>query len=228
VAARVPQRVGLRDAGTAPYLTVGVPSLAATYPAGAVTARAWWLQLGLGGAIRFIPAEACTAQRTSRTSRCRPTAWGCSTLSTVNAIAPVRVPGVGRAAVDAGCGTFCARGCRPAVRCLVGLLAIACMAGCIGESWPPPRSPSNSSTPGTLAAIDADDIRVLLARPLVLPTVAAGRACPVTPARMHSPVAQQADARGPGRGPLYPLTFYLGEDATLHLSGQIPGPGWAV
>ena len=34
-------------------------------------------------------------------------------------------------------------------------------------------------------------------------------------------MAQPADARGPGPGPLYPITFYLGEDATLRL-GDIP------
>lgn len=98
------------------------------------------------------------------------------------------------------------------------------MAGCSGGSPTPPGSRSISSTPRTPAATDADDIRALLSRPLVLPSVGAGQPCPVTPAQEHSPVAQPADARGPGRGPLYPLTFYLAEDATLHLRGQTPGP----
>ena len=98
------------------------------------------------------------------------------------------------------------------------------MAGCSGGSSSPPGSPSISSTPRAPSATDSADIRALLARPLVLPSVAAGQACPVKPAQMHSPVAQPADARGPGRGPLYPITFYLGEDATLHLRGETPGP----
>jgi hypothetical protein len=53
--------------------------------------------------------------------------------------------------------------------------------------------------------------------------VAAGQPCPVTPAQAHSPVAQPADARGPSPRPIYPITFYLGEDATLHLRGKTPG-----
>jgi hypothetical protein len=54
--------------------------------------------------------------------------------------------------------------------------------------------------------------------------VAAGQPCPVTPTQTHSPVSQPATARGPGRGPLYPITDYLGEDATLRLKGRPAGP----
>jgi len=118
---------------------------------------------------------------------------------------------------------FCARGHRVTVRCLVGLVAIACVAGCSSGSSTSRGSPSISSTPRPPAATD-DGIRALLARSLVLPSVGAGQACPVTPAQTHSPVAQPADALGPGRGPLYPISFYLGQEATLRLSGQTPGP----
>jgi len=110
------------------------------------------------------------------------------------------------------------------VRCVIGLLAIVCVTGCSGGSPTPSGPVSISSTPRAPSATDSADVRALLSRPLVLPSVTAGQECPVTPAQMHSPVAQPADARGPGRGPLYPITFYLGEDATLQLSGQTPGP----
>lgn len=64
----------------------------------------------------------------------------------------------------------------------------------------------------------------LLARPLRLPTVPAGGACPVSGATTRSPAAQEADARGLGTGPLYPIVFYTGEDANLRLRQQTPGP----
>ncbi|WP_433015918.1 hypothetical protein [Kribbella sp. CA-294648] len=78
-----------------------------------------------------------------------------------------------------------------------------------------------SAVPGTADA--SDDVRGLLARPMTVPAVARGERCPVTPAQNHAPVAQPADARGPGPGPLYPITFYLGEDATLRLDGEPAG-----
>lgn len=105
------------------------------------------------------------------------------------------------------------------MRHLVGLLAVACVVGCSGgtpvPSGPPPASPTPVTT-------DAEDVRALLSRPLALPSLPAGQQCPVTPARLHSPVAQPADARGPGRGPLYPITFYLGENSTLRLGKLTP------
>jgi hypothetical protein len=63
----------------------------------------------------------------------------------------------------------------------------------------------------------------LLARPLRLPRIAAGAPCPVSGATARSPVAQEADARGLGTGPLYPIAFYIGENATLQIGDQARG-----
>jgi len=108
------------------------------------------------------------------------------------------------------------------MRCMAGLLLGTWMTGCTdAPSLTPTSPPSVSSVPRTMAAADGDDVRALLARPLALRSVA-GQTCPVTPPQEHSPVAQPADSRGPGPGPLYPITFYLGEDSTLRLRGT-PG-----
>jgi hypothetical protein len=40
----------------------------------------------------------------------------------------------------------------------------------------------------------------------------------------RSGVVQPADARGLGTGPLYPITFYIGENGTLRLGRETPGP----
>jgi hypothetical protein len=99
-----------------------------------------------------------------------------------------------------------------------GVLLLALVSACTGEQPPAQSGPTSIESTAPLSpTTDADDVGALLARPLALPSVAPGHRCPVTPAQDHSPVAQPADARGPGPGPLYPITFYLGEDATLHL-----------
>ncbi|HEX5540202.1 MAG TPA: hypothetical protein VFX60_01350 [Micromonospora sp.] len=64
----------------------------------------------------------------------------------------------------------------------------------------------------------------MLARPLRLPTVPPGEVCPVSGVTERSPATQKSAARGLGAGPLYPITFYIGEDATLRLGTQTPGP----
>lgn len=98
------------------------------------------------------------------------------------------------------------------------LLLTACSA------TPPAVTPSASApAPSSTAAADTV-VDSLLARPLRLPTVPAGGACPVSGVTVRSPVAQEADARGLGTGPLYPITFYIGEDATLRLGQRTPGP----
>ena len=98
------------------------------------------------------------------------------------------------------------------------------LAGCTATpSAPPPGSSGPPTPPASPIATDAIEAS-LLARPLRLPTVPAGGACPVSGVTVRSPVAQQADARGLGTGPLYPIAFYAGEDATLRLRGQTPDP----
>jgi hypothetical protein len=64
----------------------------------------------------------------------------------------------------------------------------------------------------------------LLARPLRLPRIRAGAPCPVSDVTARSPVAQAADARGLGTGPLFPIAFYIGNNATLQIGDQARGP----
>jgi hypothetical protein len=114
------------------------------------------------------------------------------------------------------------------VRWLMALLAVACITGCTGctgrTGGPAARPSATARAPDTQASTQAEEINALLARPLELPSVQAGQPCPVTPAQDHSPVAQPADARGPGAGPLYPINLYLGEDAVVQLREQTPDP----
>ena len=110
------------------------------------------------------------------------------------------------------------------MRRLWPLIVVLLLAACTGPSIPPsPTSPaaapSSADPPGTGDAA----IAALMGRPLRLPTVAPGSACPVSKVTERSPVAQAADARGLGTGPLYPITFYIGENGTLRLGRETPG-----
>lgn len=99
---------------------------------------------------------------------------------------------------------------------LVPLLA-ACTAT-------PPVPPSPSLSPPTPPSSEDATVASLLARPLRLPSVPAGGVCPVSGATTRSAATQESTARGLGTGPLYPITMYIGEDATLRLGQQTPGP----
>jgi hypothetical protein len=99
------------------------------------------------------------------------------------------------------------------------LLAVLLLAACTGTPAPPvPSSPPASTAAST--SIEA----ALLARPLRLPRVAPGRPCPTSRATARTPVAQEADTNGLGTGPLYPIAFYIGNNATLNLGQETPGP----
>jgi len=78
----------------------------------------------------------------------------------------------------------------------------------------PNGQPFPSPTPG------GDVWATLRARPLALPSVAAGSACPATPGKVVSP--EYGPALGPG--PVYPVGF--GEDGTAHITGATQEGGW--
>ncbi len=107
------------------------------------------------------------------------------------------------------------------MRRLWPLVVVSLLAACTGSPTPPASTTSPPSAPPDTgeAAIAA-----LIAHPMRLPTVAPGAACPVSGVTERSPVAQPADARGLGKGPLYPITFYIGENATLRLGQETAGP----
>jgi hypothetical protein len=105
------------------------------------------------------------------------------------------------------------------------LVALSLLAACTGSPTPPspttsPAPPSVTNPPDTGEAA----IAALIGRPMRLPKVAPGAPCPVSGVTERSPVAQAADARGLGKGPLYPITFYIGENATVRL-GEIGAEG---
>ncbi|HEX5594658.1 MAG TPA: hypothetical protein VFX61_01345 [Micromonosporaceae bacterium] len=94
---------------------------------------------------------------------------------------------------------------------------------------PPAAAPSTTATASGAETADATEAAIasLLARPLRLPTVSPGEACPVSGVTTRSPAAQESAAEGLGTGPLYPITFYIGQDATLRLGAQPPLPAKA-
>jgi hypothetical protein len=114
------------------------------------------------------------------------------------------------------------------MRRLWPLAVLSVLAACTGSPTPPaptPTPPASASPSATNPwGMSEAEIAALIARPMRLPTVAPGAACPVSGVTVRSPVAQPADARGLGKGPLYPITFYIGEDATLRLGKETAGP----
>jgi hypothetical protein len=111
------------------------------------------------------------------------------------------------------------------MRRLWPLAVVSMLAACTGSPAPPSTTTSpNPASPS--ATVDAGEaaIAALIARPMRLPKVAPGAPCPVSGVTERSPVAQAADARGLGKGPLYPITFYIGENATVRL-GEIGEEG---
>jgi hypothetical protein len=77
-----------------------------------------------------------------------------------------------------------------------------------------------SGTPATTALPSGDPWAPLRARPVRLPTVAAGSPCPVVPGQTVSPDFGPAL----GKGPLYPAGF--GTEGTARLEGAIEEGGW--
>jgi hypothetical protein len=77
-----------------------------------------------------------------------------------------------------------------------------------------------SGTPATTASPSADPLAALRARPVRLPTVAAGSPCPVLPGRTVSPDFGPAL----GDGPLYPAGF--GTEGVARLQGASEEGGW--
>jgi hypothetical protein len=111
------------------------------------------------------------------------------------------------------------------MRRLWPLAGLALLAACTGSPSPGPTTgpPPSAAVDPSEAAKEAT-VQALLNRPLRLPKLAEGASCPVSAATERSQVSQPADARGLGQGPLYPITFYIGEDGTLRLGRETPGP----
>jgi hypothetical protein len=104
------------------------------------------------------------------------------------------------------------------------LLAVAGLAGLAGCTSTPATTPTPATPPTPTPAGTAGQVEQLLARPLTIPTIEPGAPCPTSSATTRSPVAQPADAAGLGTAPLYPISFYVGRDATLGLRGATPAP----
>jgi hypothetical protein len=99
----------------------------------------------------------------------------------------------------------------------LAVAGLAVLAGCTATPAAPATHPPSMPASPAAAAVER-----LLARPLKVPTIAPGAPCPTSPATSRSPVAQPADGAGLGTAPLYPISFYLGPDATLELRGTTP------
>jgi hypothetical protein len=112
------------------------------------------------------------------------------------------------------------------MRRLWPLLLVPLLMACTAtpSSAPSARPPTASSGVDASEAAKEAAIEALLKRPLRMPTVAPGAPCPVSEVTERSGVVQPADARGLGKGPLYPITFYIGENATLRLGKETAGP----
>jgi hypothetical protein len=113
------------------------------------------------------------------------------------------------------------------MRRLWPLIVVSLLAACTGSPPAPPQTTPAATTatsPTNAWGMSEAEIAALIGRPLRLPVVAPGAPCPVSEVTERSPVAQPADARGLGQGPLYPITFYIGENGTVRLGGQTPGP----
>jgi hypothetical protein len=113
------------------------------------------------------------------------------------------------------------------MRRLWPLIVVSVLAACTGSPTPPAPTvslPSSPAGPTDKWGVPEAEIAALIARPMRLPKISPGAACPVSGVTERSPVAQPADARGLGKGPLYPITFYIGENATLRLGQETAGP----
>ena len=112
------------------------------------------------------------------------------------------------------------------MRRLWPLVVVSLLTACTGSPTQPtsPIPPAPTTSPPSATNPAEAQIAALIARPMRLPKVNPGAACPVSGVTERSPVVQAADARGLGKGPLYPITFYIGENATVRL-GEIGEEG---
>jgi len=110
------------------------------------------------------------------------------------------------------------------------VLAIgSALAGC--ETAPGPPSPSLARSVAATASPEPAELAALRARPLRLPTVAAGDPCPVTrPARLDPPPPvghSLGTGWALGHAPLFPdASFFNGDPVRLRVSTVATRPGW--
>ena len=104
------------------------------------------------------------------------------------------------------------------MRRLYAVLLSALLAGCTSQASAP-----RASAPTTGAATSTV-VAGLMARPMHLPTVAAGARCPVASRTIHALTPQSSEAAGLGSAPLYPLADLMPPDVVLHLRDITPDP----
>ncbi len=116
---------------------------------------------------------------------------------------------------------------------VVALAVVNALAGCggtPGTRLPSPAKPTTASAPPEPAELAA-----LRARPLRLPTLTAGDACPVTPAAPLDPAPPAGHPLGTGgppttlgHAPLFPDAHYYDAGTRLPVRSGHPHPGWYV
>jgi hypothetical protein len=116
---------------------------------------------------------------------------------------------------------------------VVVLAVVTALAGCGGTPGSPPPSPANPPT--ATASPEPAELAALRARPLRLPTLAAGDVCPVTPATRMDPAPPAGHPLGTGgpptalgRAPLFPDAHSYDSGTRLPVRPGHPHPGWYV
>lgn len=116
---------------------------------------------------------------------------------------------------------------------VVAIVVANALAGCGGAPGPTRPSPAKPTT--ATASPEPAELAALRARPLRLPTLAAGDACPVTPAAPMDPAppaGHPLSSGGPpsalGHAPLFPDAHYYGGGTRLPMRSGHPHPGWYV
>jgi hypothetical protein len=117
---------------------------------------------------------------------------------------------------------------------LVVLVLGNALAAC--DTSPGPTLPSPARTTAVTASPEPAELAALRARPLRLPTVAAGDPCPVTqPAPLDPPppaghplvCCEGGQALALGHAPLFPdARYFRGDGAQVHLEVKQTDRGW--
>ena len=120
------------------------------------------------------------------------------------------------------------------VRILVALVLGSALAAC--DSSPGPTLPNPTRPTAATTSPEPAELAALRARPLRLPTFAAGDPCPVTqplpldpppPAGHPLVCCDGGPALALGRAPLFPAAGYFrGEGTQVHLQVKETSPGW--
>lgn len=116
-----------------------------------------------------------------------------------------------------------------------GFIAVALVGALMACTTPPGPTQSGSPAPSAAASVSTEpaELAALRARPLRLPTLAAGADCPVTSTVALDPPLPTGHAlstggapKALGRAPLFPDGRYFGADGVLGVRAGHPHPGW--